>query len=72
MQLSYITILLALALGVFVSIDLARTLRTGRARGRYGTITRAKRLEALWRYWAVLALCIAGVIWMRILPGSFH
>ena len=68
-------ILLGLLLIVVVGADLVRTLRTGRARGRTGTITREKRPERYWRYVyvsaAFLMLCFAALMWVLISPESF-
>jgi hypothetical protein len=68
-------ILLVLALAAFVSFDLARTLRTGRAHGRFGTITR-KQPTRFRRYvysnWIVLAFCIGVILWALIWPESFQ
>jgi hypothetical protein len=75
MHHSQLTILLVLLLSAAVSADLARTLRTGRARGRGGTITRQKRPERYWRYvygdCAVLVLCAVALLRMIISPESF-
>ena len=61
-------------LACFVGLDLARTLRTGRARGRGGTITRAKRPQRFWRYvyasWVVLAACAGLFLWILIAPET--
>ena len=59
------TIILALCVMIYVSYDLARTLRSGRAAGRFGTITRQKRPERYWRY--VYADCAALVVFAVIL-----
>ena len=57
-----------------VGLDLIRTLRTGRARGKGGTITRERRPERFRRYvygdWAVLGLCVVGFFWALIWPES--
>jgi hypothetical protein len=44
------TIFVALALIAFLCADLARTLRTGRARGKGGTITKHGQHKRYWRY----------------------
>jgi hypothetical protein len=68
-------ILLDLLLSAAVSADLVRTLRTGRARGRGGIITRQKRPEKYWRYvyasGAVLVLCAVVLLWVIVSPESF-
>lgn len=57
-----------------VGLDLLRTLRTGRAWGKGGTITRERRPERFRRYvygdWAVLGLCAIGFLWALISPES--
>jgi hypothetical protein len=59
----------------FVGFDLYHTLRTGRAWGRWGTITQQKRPERYWRYvhasYVVLALCAGLLIWVVAWPESF-
>jgi hypothetical protein len=56
-------------------IRIVRTLRTGRARGRGGTITRQKRPERYWRYvygsCAVLLFCAVVLLWAIVSPESF-
>jgi hypothetical protein len=68
-------ILLILVLATFVGFDLARTLRTGRARGRFGTITR-KQAARFRRYvygdWIVLAFCVGTILWALISPEAFE
>jgi len=63
-----------LALATFVAIDLRKTLRTGRARGRFGTITREKRPARYWRYvyasYVVLAACAGVFLWILIAPQT--
>jgi hypothetical protein len=75
MHRSQLTILLVLLLSAAVSADLVHTLRTGRARGRGGTITRQKRPEKFWRYvyanCAVLVFCAVVLLWVIISPESF-
>ena len=62
-------------LSVLVGLDLAQTLRTGRARGRASNITRQGQPERYWRYvyasCAVLVLCAVALLWMIVSPGSF-
>ena len=68
-------IVLDLLLALMVGLDLVRTLRTGRARGRGGTITRQHRPEKFWRYvyasWAMLGVCAVALVWMLVSPESF-
>jgi hypothetical protein len=68
-------IVLVLLLSVLVGLDLFRTLRTGRARGRVSNITRKGRPEKYWRYvyasCAVLVLCAVALLWMIISPETF-
>jgi hypothetical protein len=75
MQRPQLITLLILLLSAFVGADLVRTLRTGRARGRGGTITRQKRPEKYWRYvyasCAMLVLCAATLLWVMVSPESF-
>jgi hypothetical protein len=60
-------ILLALGLSAIVIFDLVRTLRSGRARGKFGTITLKTQPDRYWRYvywdYAVLGLCAVMIIW---------
>ena len=49
MNRSYVIIVLAGALALIDGIDLAVTLRTGRARGRSGTVTQEKQPKRFWR-----------------------
>lgn len=68
-------LLIDVALAAFVSVDLIRALRTGRARGRGGTITRRGRPEKFWRHiyasYAVLAACAGILLWILIAPQTF-
>ena len=67
-------LLMDVALAAFVGADLWRTLRTGRARGRFGTIKRETRPEKYWRYvcasYAVLAICAGVFLWILVAPQS--
>ncbi|MDT7810469.1 MAG: hypothetical protein QOJ42_385 [Acidobacteriaceae bacterium] len=62
------TIFIALVLIAFLCADLARTLRTGRARGKGGWITKHGQPKRYWRY--VYSNCgllvVAGImlIWV--------
>jgi len=62
------------ALAVLVAADLAWTLRSGRARGRFGTITRRGQPKRFWRYvyssYVVLAFCAVVFLWVLIAPQS--
>jgi hypothetical protein len=68
-------ILSDITLMALVGLDLTYTLRTGRALGRWGTITRQRRPERFWRYvyasYAVLATCVMLLIWAVVWPDSF-
>ena len=72
---SHLIILLTLALAVMQSVQLAIALRTGRARGRGGTITRKGQPRRFWRYvyssYVVLLLCAGAILWALIWPESF-
>ncbi|HEV3176183.1 MAG TPA: hypothetical protein VGZ72_09355 [Stellaceae bacterium] len=71
---AHLLLLMDVALAAFVGFDLRRTLRTGLARGRGGTITRQKRPEKYWRYvyssYAMLAACAGLFLWILIAPES--
>ena len=75
MHRSQLIILLNLLLGALVGADLVRALRTGRARGRSGFITKQKRPELYWRHvygsCAVLVFCAVVLLWAIISPESF-
>jgi hypothetical protein len=75
MHRSQLIILLNLLLGTFVAADLMRALRTGRARGRGGFVTRQKRPEKYWRYvyasCVVLVFCAVVLLSAIIWPESF-
>ena len=75
MHQSQLIILLNLLLSAAVSADLVFTLRTGRARGRGGTITKQKRPKKYWRYiyanCALLVLCAVVLLWVLISPETF-
>ena len=75
MSRATILILLALVLAAFVGFDLARTLRTGRARGRFGTITRkqpARFRRYVYADWFVLVCCAGAILWALISPEIFQ
>ena len=63
-------------LAVFVGVDLIRCLRTGKARGRFGTITRANQPTRYWRYiygsYVVLTFCAGVAAWTLIWPDSLR
>ena len=63
-------------LAVFVGYDLVWSLRTGRARGRFGTITRANQPRRFRRYiygsYAVLAFCTGVAAWTLIWPETLR
>jgi hypothetical protein len=69
-----VLLLMNTAAAALVGLDLRKTLRTGRARGRLGTITRAKRPERYWRYvyasYAVLAASAGLFLWILIAPQT--
>jgi hypothetical protein len=69
-------ILPALVLAAIVGVNVAMTLRTGRARGKTGTITRAKQPQRFWCYvyssYAVLAFCAGVILWALIWPETFQ
>jgi H+/Cl- antiporter ClcA len=75
MQRSHVVILLFLAVAVMQGTQLASALRTGRASGRYGTITRQGQPRRFWRYiysaYVVLLLCAVATLWALISPNSF-
>jgi hypothetical protein len=75
MQRSNVIILLAVGLATAQAVQLTIALRTGRARGRYGTITRKGQSRRFWRYvysaYVVLLLCAAAILWALISPASF-
>ena len=64
------------ALALLVGWDLVSTLRTGRARGKFGTIWRQTRPAHFWRYvyadYAMLALCSAAFAALIIWPSVFR
>ena len=74
MHRHHLLIVLALGLAGYVSFDLFRTLRTGRAHGKFGIITR-KQSGRFRRYvyadWIVLAFCVVVIIWILIWPEMF-
>jgi hypothetical protein len=71
-----ILLVLVVALAAMVSVDLAHTLKTGRAKGRVSTITRARQPAGYWRY--VYATCFAlvllalTVLWVILWPDSLR
>ena len=59
---------------IWIAFDLYRTLRTGRAHGRLGTITRKQEgrfQRYVWSDWLMLAFCAAVILWLLISPDSF-
>jgi len=76
MQRSSLIILLALGLAAAQGAQLVIALRTGRARGRFGTITLTGQPRRFWRYvysaYAVLLLCAGAILWALISPASFQ
>ena len=73
--LNYLLLVVSLLLA-WVSFDLVRTLRTGRAHTRISTATRAHQPARFWRYvyadYVVLASCLAILLWAILWPGSFR
>jgi hypothetical protein len=67
---------LDLLVAAMVVWDLNRTLRTGRARGKGGTITRAHQPARFWRYvycsYALLGFLAASFLWVLFWPGSLR
>lgn len=72
-RLNY-TIVLALIVAVLVIVDLQIALRTGRARGRSGTITRERQPDGFRRYirgnYLALGLCAVMILWALFSPYS--
>ena len=70
----HVLLAMDVALAALVGADLRKTLRTGRARGRFGTITREKRPEKFWRYvyasYVLLAACAGVFLWIVIAPQT--
>jgi len=62
--------ILFLVVGAYAAFDLIRTLRTGRARGRMGTITREGQPKRRYAGWAVLAFFVAAIVWATLWPDS--
>jgi hypothetical protein len=64
------SIVISVLAGALVGGELIRTLRTGKARGRWGTITKQGRPDRYWRYvysgYVALALCAAAAIWATV------
>ena len=75
MQRSHIVMILFLVLAAMITFDLIVALRTGRARGRGGTITRKGQPRRFWRYvyssYVMLLLCAGAILWALISPDSF-
>ena len=73
-RLNY-TIVLALVAAALVLVDLGITLRTGRARGRSGTIFRDRQPDRFKRYiygnYIALGLCAVMILWSAFSPYSF-
>jgi len=67
--------ILFLVLAAMITFDLIVALRTGRARGRGGTITRKGQPRRFWRYvyssYVMLLLCAGAILWALISPDSF-
>ena len=75
LDLKYLLIL-DLAVAAIVGWDLNRTLKTGRARGKDGTITRAHQPVRFRRYvyssCVVLVFLAASFLWVLIWPDSLR
>ena len=69
-----ITVVIVLALAALVAVDIVRTLKTGRARGRGGIVTRKGRPQKYWRYvyasYVMLAICAGLLLWALIAPET--
>ena len=69
-------LILNLAVAILAGWDLIRTLKTGRAKGKGGIITRAHQPARFWRYvyssYALLAFLAASFLWVLIWPDSLH
>ncbi len=76
MQRPTTIILLGLGLAAFVAVDLVRTIRSGRARGKFAGVTRKAQPAWLRRYlfadWLVLALCAGVILLALIRPETFQ
>jgi hypothetical protein len=74
-RLNY-TVVLALIAAAFLLVDLAIALRTGRARGLSGTITREREPDKFKRHiyinCAALALCAVMILWAVFSPFAFR
>ena len=74
MRAHYVTVVVVLSLAALVAADLVRTLKTGRARGRGGIITRKGRPQKYWRYvyasYVMLAVCAGLLLWVLIAPET--
>jgi hypothetical protein len=68
-------IVMSCLLAAWVIFDLARALRTGRARAKFGNVTR-NQPGRFWRYiysdYIVLAFCFAAFCWAVFWPDSFQ
>jgi hypothetical protein len=66
-------LLIAFILLVMVVRDLRRTLRTGVARGSWGSFTRKRNPKKFVRYvyasYAMIAFCIVVFLWVILTPG---
>jgi hypothetical protein len=76
MHRSNTIILLAMALAAFVTFDLIRTIRSGRAHGKYGIIRQKGQPGRFRRYvyadWIALALCASALLWALISRETFQ
>jgi hypothetical protein len=74
MQRSHAVIVLFFGLAAVQGVLLAIALRTGRARGRYGTISREgqpRRFRSYVNYaYVVLLVCGGVILWALISPTS--
>ena len=63
-------------LAAYIVFDLRRVLTTGRARGRFGTVTREHQPQRYWRYvyssWGMLTLCAALFVAVILWPDFFR
>ena len=67
-------LLIDCCIATYVSVDLLRTIRTGRARTWNGAATREHQSARYWRYvhenCAMLAVCVAGFVGALLIPDS--